>query len=95
VNGNVLGWMGIASSISGAAGVYAGRLLEWPSAYRQGVEAGRELAEIEARQRSAAEAVRAAQVERWQALMAGKAPPAGPVGAHGHEGPCSVERGCW
>jgi hypothetical protein len=95
VNGNVLGWVGIFSSISGAVGVVAGRRLEWPTAYRQGIDAGREMADIEARQQSQAEAVRAAQVERWQALMAGKAPPAGPVGAHGHEGPCSAERGCW
>lgn len=95
MNGFVLSWMAISGSLSGAAGVLAGRALERPSARREGIEAGKQIRDIELRQEQHNQAVMDAQVARWNAMIAGQKPPAPVVGAHGHAGPCSAERGCW
>lgn len=95
MNGNVLAWMGISSSVSGALGVLAGRRLEWRSAYNQGIGAGKALRDIELSQDQNNQAVLDAQVARWNAMLAGQKVPEATVGPHGHPGPCSHEFGCW
>lgn len=95
MNGNVVGWMAISGSVFGAGGVLVGRFLERGPAFREGVDRGLKIAEIEAQEQASNAALEKAKIERWQALMEGLPPPEPPVGRHGHPGPCSHERGCW
>ena len=96
MNGYVVAWMALSpfAGPSLAIGVLAGRKLQHRESYQTGLEVGRMMAEYQQSQRPV-RPIDAAQVERWQQMMAGRVPGPGVVGGHGHDGPCSSERGCW
>ena len=88
MNGYVVAWMAL-SPIGGpsiAVGILLGRKLQHRDSYDSGFGAGRVMGEYDARLGGVT------ATERLDAL---RRQSAGVVGGHGHDGPCSPERGCF
>jgi hypothetical protein len=85
VNGYVLAWMAISSGPSAAAGLLLGRKLQHRESYSMGFDAGLTMEQYRKQH----------PVPASDQLAQMRAASSGHVGGHGHDGPCSPERGCY
>jgi hypothetical protein len=85
VNGYVLAWMALSSGPSAAAGLLIGRKLQHNESYDMGFAAGKTWESYREQHPLSASEV----LQRSRLASAGR------VGGHGHDGPCSPERGCY
>lgn len=89
MNGYVLTWMGVASLGTGVpaliGGMLLGKNLHHGDSYGSGFEAGK----LTERYRQDYPGTASEQLAQLRQAAAGR------VGGHGHDGPCSPDRGCY